>query len=298
MSHKAPWKIGYNTFWWEGLDKEDALRGCVDSLVDIGYEAVEYKVDSFGPHPNGNAIVRAAEVSRKAGLEVSDLVILRNIVNPDTVKQGVDDIAEAIRICSAAGIKMLNFTVGNAAQTPAASEDEWWLPSTRQDPKAWDIMTGAMEQLVEIADKEGVDLVVEACHGKLVRDFGTQLEMLARIDHARFNLTFDPSHFVLAGQDLGTVIRRFGKRIALVHLKDAVGHPGALGRDFIFPFLGEGYTDWPALFGALRHIGYAGVLSIEFESFKFMADVYKNDPVAPARFSKQAADAILEKYAK
>jgi len=298
MSTTAPWKVGFNTFWWEGLEKEDALKACIDALVEIGYDAVEYKVDSFGPHPNPDAIVKAAAASREAGLEVSDLVILRDIVNPEAVEQGVVDISEAIRICSAAGIKMLNFTVGSAAQVPAATDDEWWIPPTRQDPQAWDIMTGAMEKLVELADTEDVDLVVEACHGKLVQDFGTQLEMIARIDHPRFKLTFDPSHFVLAGQDLGTVIRRFGRRIALVHLKDAAGHPGALGRDFIFPFLGEGYTDWPVLFGALKDIGYTGVLSVEFEAFKFMADVYRNDPVPAARLSKQAADAILEKYAQ
>jgi len=296
METLSEWKIGFNTFWWEGLDRHDSLQGCVDSLVEIGYDAVEFKVDSFGPHPNKQAIVAGAKAAREAGLIVSNLVILRGLSQADAADKSVADIAEAIRICAEAEIGVLNFATGGAAQVPAYPEDQWWQVPTRTDPKAWDTLTGSLEALVEIAETEGVDLAIEPCVGNLVYDFGTALEMLARCDHPRLRLTFDPSHFVLAGQDLDLAIRRFGDRIRHVHMKDAVGSTGLSGKGWLFPILGEGVTDWPVFFNALRDIGYNGVLSIEFESFRFMDDVWQCDPVAPAKILKLAADGVIKQY--
>jgi len=297
MASKAPWKLGFNTFWWEGLEREAALRACLDALVEIGYEAVEFKVDSFGLHPARAAIVRAAHAARKAGLTVSNLVILRTLAQPEKRERSVADVSEAIRICAAAEIGVLNFTSGGPAQVPRGSPDDWWMPPTQPDPAAFDTLTRSLEPLTEVAEAEGIDLALEACIGNLVCDFGTTLELLARCAHPRLNLTFDPSHYVLAGQDVGLAVRRLGRRIRHVHFKDAIGHAGALGRDFIFPILGEGGTDWAAFFAALRGVGYGGVLSVEFESFRFMSVVFKRDPVAAARLSKTAADAVLASYA-
>ncbi len=294
METVSKWKIGFNTFWWEGLDKLENVRKCVNTLVEIGYEGVEFKVDSFGPHPNEKAIVTGAKVARDAGLVVSNLVILRGLSQEATAAKSVTDITAAIRICAAAGIGALNFVSGGPAQVPAYPPEQWWQIPTRIDPKAWDIFTGCIDKLAKVADSEGVDLALEPCNGNLVYDFGTGQEFLTRCQQKRVMMTFDPSHFVLAGQDLGLAIRRFGKRIRHVHMKDAVG---AACSTRLFPILGEGVTDWPLFFKALRDIGYNGVLSVEFESFRFMDDVWKCDPVEPAKISKQAADCVIARYA-
>lgn len=296
MRSEAPWKIGMNTFWWENLERADRLEACIDTLVEIGYEAVEFKVDSFGAHPNGKAVEAAADAARRAGLEVSNLVILRNLSQRDAAERGVNDVAEATRICSSTGIGALNFTTGGATRVPVAPGTGWWRPSTRQDPEAWDTLARSLGQLVRVADRERVDLAVEACVGNLVRDFGTTMEMLARCDHPRLMLTFDPSHYLLAREDIDLAIRRLASRIRHVHFKDAVGRVGELGPDFIFPFPGQGGIDWSSFFTVLRDVGYRGVLSVEFESFGFMEDVYRRDPVPAARLCKQAADALLGKW--
>ena len=57
---KKEWKLGFNTFWWEGLDKLGKLRDCIKSLVEIGYDAVEFKIDSFGTENPRKAVIRAA----------------------------------------------------------------------------------------------------------------------------------------------------------------------------------------------------------------------------------------------
>ena len=298
MRPERKWKIGFNTFWWEGLNNPKTLEACIGSLVEAGYDAVEFKVDSFGPHPARDAIVRAARAASEAGLAVTNLVILRGLARPETAEDSVADISEAIRICAAAGIGAVNFASGGAAQVPAYPADEWWSPTTRQDPAAWDTLCRSLEALATVADAEGVDLAIEAVVGNLVCEFGTTMELLARCDHPRLKLTFDPSHYVLVGQDIGVAIRRFGDKIRLVHFKDAAGRAGAFGKTFIFPLLGEGSTDWPVFFEALSDIGYDGALSIEYEAFRFMDLVWKGDPVPAQTLSKLAADALVKRYGK
>jgi sugar phosphate isomerase/epimerase len=242
MCPERKWKIGFNTFWWEGLNNPKMLEACIGSLVEAGYDAVEFKVDSFGPHP------------------------------------------------------AKDFASGGAAQAPAYPPEEWWSPPTRPDPAAWDTLCRSLDALAKVADAEGVDLALEPVVGNLVCEFGTTMELLARCDHSRLKLTFDPSHYVLVGQDLGVAIRRFGEKIRLVHFKDAAGRAGAFGKTFIFPLLGEGSTDWPVFFDALSDIGYDGALSVEYEAFRFMALVWKGDPVPAQKLSKLAADALVKKY--
>ena len=296
---KKEWKLGFNTFWWEGLDKLGKLRDCIKSLVEIGYDAIEFKLDSFGTEEPRKAVVRAAQEARKAGLIVSNLVILRGIGAPETSHKSIADVSDAIHICGEAGIGVLNMVTGGPARVPTCSPDEWWeMPQTRIHPATWDTLVQSLDLLTQVAEKEKVDIALEACMGNIVHDLGTMLALFKKFDHPRLKVTFDPSHYVLAGQDIGLAIRMLGAKIRHVHFKDAAGRIGEMGSGFIFPFLGEGMTDWHLFFEALRDINYSGVVSIEFEAFRFMEVVWKCDPVPPARLSKLAADAIIKKYAK
>lgn len=296
---KREWKLGFNTFWWEGLDKLGKLRDCIKSLVEIGYDAVEFKLDSFGTEEPRKAVVRATQEAKKAGLVVSNLVILRAIGVPETAHKNVEDVINAIRICGEAGIEVLNMVTGGPTRIPTSSSDEWWeMPQTRIHPDTWDTLIRSLETLTKVADEEKVDLALEACMGNIVHDLGTMLALFKKYDHPRLMVTFDPSHYVLAGQDIGLAIRTLGNKIRHVHLKDAAGRVGEMGSGFIFPFLGEGMTDWSLFFEALKDINYNKVVSIEFEAFRFMEVVWKRDPVPAARLSKIAADGLIKKYAK
>ena len=44
---------------------------------------------------------------------------------------------------------------------------------------------------------------------------------------------------------------------------------------------------------ALDEVGYAGALSIEFESYRYYEQVLRSDPVAAARLALEEAHALL-----
>ena len=100
------------------------------------------------------------------------------------------------------------------------------------------------------------------------------------------------SHLLLYRNDIPYAIDRLGDKIKHVHLKDAVGRPGVIGLDFMFPTLGAGAIDWRAFFNALDRINYTGAITGEYEQFKYMAHVRDNDPRYAAKITYEEMVAL------
>ena len=149
---------------------------------------------------------------------------------------------------------------------------------------------------MKVAAECKVYLVVEAVVGQMAHDYYSTLELMRRFDSQYLALTLDPSHYLLHRNDIPWAIRQWGDKIKHVHLKDAVGHPGEFGIDFLFPILGEGAIDWNGFFKALDDIDYKEVISAEFESFRYMNDVLGNDPVKAAELTMEAIRKLWKKY--
>src|SRR5450759_848942 len=129
--------------------------------------------------------------------------------------------------------------------------------------QAWNLVISAFQRLVPLAEKHHVYLAVEAVFGHLCLDFYTLQELLRRFDSEYLAVNLDPSHFQLYGNDVPWTIRQLAPRIRHVHLKDVVGRPGFIGREFAFPLMGEGTINWTAFEEAIDEIGYTGPLSVE-----------------------------------
>ncbi len=100
-------------------------------------------------------------------------------------------------------------------------------------------------------------------------------------NHPAFWFNFDPSHFIPQGIDPVQFVKRLGRRIRHVHLKDSRlqldGVASILGdhlpfddprRGWTFVSVGRGDVDFPAVLGALNQVGYTKKrwpLSVEWE---------------------------------
>lgn len=290
-------RLAFNAFWWEHLWDEDSVKKVVDTLANIGYKGVEWKETSFNPGAKiADELKRAVKVSKEGGLEVTDAVILRGFTDPATCKKSVEDVSNFIRACAEAGIDRVNIPNGGPAPKQPICE-EWWAPGCSPAKIAWDTLRASLEALLEAASQNKVYLVLEPIVGQLVHDYFTTRELFNMIDSSYLCLTLDPSHYQLYRNDIPWAVRKLGSgKIKHVHLKDAVGNPGEFGVDFLFPVLGEGAVDWNGFFQALDDIDYGGYLSIEFESWKYMNDVLKNNPAEAARLSMRSASALLDNY--
>ena len=276
-------QFGFNAFWWERLYTDEEISRAVECLAKLGYKGVEWKEVSFNPQKKlAEEFKRARHITEKAGLKVSNFVILRDIVNPENKEKGIADIKNCIEATGEAGIDKLNMVSSGC-------------PKGISEGEAWTILLSSLEELLKTAEKHKVYLVLEACAGQIVHDYYSTRELFSKIDSPYLCLTMDPSHYFLYRNDIPWAIRQWGDKIKHVHMKDAVGIPGPFGVDFLFPILGEGGIDWVSFLKALNDINYKGFLSCEFEAFLYYERM-KMNPCQAAEISMKSLKGLFNLY--
>ncbi len=142
---------------------------------------------------------------------------------------------------------------------------------------AFDELAKRWRPLLDLADENGVDICYEIHPGEDLHD-GISFEMfLERVDnHARCNMLYDPSHYVLQMLDYLENIDIYHERIKMFHVKDAefnpTGRQGVYGgyqswveRAGRFRSLGDGQVDFRAVFSKFAQYDFEGWAVVEWE---------------------------------
>ncbi|MGC9582176.1 UNVERIFIED_CONTAM: sugar phosphate isomerase/epimerase, partial [Salmonella enterica subsp. enterica serovar Typhimurium] len=129
--------------------------------------------------------------------------------------------------------------------------------------------------ILDAFEEEGIDLCYELHPGEDLHDGVTFERFLDAVGgHARANILYDPSHFVLQAMDYLQFIDFYHDRIRMFHVKDAefnpTGRAGVYGSysDWVdrpgrFRSLGDGQVDFGGIFSKLTQYGYAGWAVLE-----------------------------------
>lgn len=131
--------------------------------------------------------------------------------------------------------------------------------------------------ILDAYDDAGVDVCYEIHPGEDVFD-GATFEMFldAVGGHARCNINYDPSHFLLQQLDYLDFIDIYHERIRAFHVKDAEfnptgrqgvysGYKGWMERAGRFRSLGDGQVDFSGIFSKLAQYDYASWAVLEWE---------------------------------
>lgn len=134
--------------------------------------------------------------------------------------------------------------------------------------------------ILDVFDEVGVRFAHEVHPSEIAYDYWTTVRTLEAIGHRQaFGLNWDPSHLVWQDIDPVDFLLDFRDRIYHVDCKDTKrnignGRNGRLGshlewgnphRGWDFVSTGRGDVPWETCFRTLRHIGYGGPISIEWE---------------------------------
>ncbi|MCS6864612.1 MAG: sugar phosphate isomerase/epimerase family protein [Gemmataceae bacterium] len=115
-----------------------------------------------------------------------------------------------------------------------------------------------LQPVVEHAEKEQVQLLVEPEPDLLIETADQYLEFAALISSPYLGLNFDIGHAYCVKDDPPATIRRLGQLIRHVHLEDI-----AASRVHHHLIPGDGAIDFAATLTALQDIGYDGWVTIE-----------------------------------
>ncbi len=143
--------------------------------------------------------------------------------------------------------------------------------------RAFDELAKRWLPILNHAEDHGIDVCYEIHPGEDLHD-GASFEMfLERVNnHARCNMLYDPSHYVLQALDYLDNIDIYHERIKMFHVKDAelnpTGRQGVYGgyqswvnRAGRFRSLGDGEVDFKAIFSKLTQYDFDGWAVVEWE---------------------------------
>lgn len=131
--------------------------------------------------------------------------------------------------------------------------------------------------ILNVYEEHGVDLCYEIHPGEDIFDGITFERFLeATGNHARVNINYDPSHFVLQQLDYLAFIDIYHERIKAFHVKDAEfnptgrggvysGYAGWVDRPGRFRSLGDGQVDFAGIFSKLSQYDYDSWAVLEWE---------------------------------
>ncbi|WP_196258468.1 sugar phosphate isomerase/epimerase family protein [Pelagibacterium limicola] len=143
--------------------------------------------------------------------------------------------------------------------------------------EAFDELARRWTPILDAFDEAGVDVCYEIHPGEDLHDGITYEMFLERVNnHARANLLYDPSHFVLQQLDYLDYIDIYHERIRMFHVKDAEfnptgrqgvygGYQGWVQRAGRFRSLGDGQVDFAAIFSKLAAYDFKGWAVLEWE---------------------------------
>lgn len=186
----------------------------------------------------------------------------------------VDQVAKTIRASSLLGLDAMA-TFSGALAWP------YLYPWPQRAPglveTAFDTLAERWRPLLDLADENGVDVCYEIHPGEDLHD-GITFEMfLDRVGcHARANMLYDPSHYLLQQLDYIQHIDIYHDRIRMFHVKDAefrpTGRQGVYGgfqswanRAGRFRSPGDGQVDFGQIFSKLTQYDFAGWAVVEWE---------------------------------
>jgi sugar phosphate isomerase/epimerase len=249
------------SFYTTPLWQHDLLEA-VKLIHETGFEDVEINADNFGspslPHiklplTDEEAREFASEIG-KEGVSISSLSANVHLALTDATEtaKAIDHIKGVINVASAMEVPFVHCMTGRGAP----GESQAALRKT---------LTDAFAEIISYANTKNIRFGIEACAPHLFPNTSDHLQFFKDLQDLTLYVCFDPSHFLVIGEDPAKAVQTLGDRIAHFHVKDAAGRMP----NFSFPPLGKGEIDFPALIEQLSAINYNGAMAVEYEAHNF-----------------------------
>lgn len=252
-------RIGVSTYsFWGFRGPRIPIERCIDEAAAMGFDGVEILHRQMTDESNGalQAIKRRAFL---AGLDLMGFSIHQDFVSPDPEERArnVEHTIRCIELAHALGIPTLRLNTGRWGTIEsfddlmAARGVEPRLEGyTDEDAVGWCI--GAIEECLPHAERNGVVLGLENYWG-ISLQVDNMLAILAAVDSPWLMATADTGNFL---EDPYDRLARLAPHTALIQAKTYLGR-------------GRWYTldlDYARIAGIFRRAGFAGYVSLEFES--------------------------------
>ena len=277
-------RLAFSTNAYLNYSFDDA----VTRLATIGYEGVEVMADV--PHAWPADMLPEQKAALRHSLERNNLAVSNvnafmmhavddprqkywhpSWIEPDPHYRALRSrhTTKAISLAKDLGAKCITTEPGG----PIAPGESW--------KAGLDLFVETLKPVLEHAEREEVQLLVEPEPGLLIETAEQALEFMGRFDSPWLGLNFDIGHSYCVGEDPARVVPLLARYIRHVHLEDIAS---SRVHQHLLP--GEGAIDFVPVVGALRSGGYDGWITVELYP-------YIENPDTVARLARERLLPIL-----
>jgi len=124
-----------------------------------------------------------------------------------------------------------------------------------------------VQHIVELLPPDNkIKIGLEPHYGNIIEQMEDYERIFSAIDHPLIGICVDTGHFHSAKVDTVRLMCKFSDKIYDVHLKDHIGTVFTkVNQSSQSVPIGHGEVDLPAIFGALKEIGYKSSITLELE---------------------------------
>jgi len=228
---------------WLFAKEHPSLPDRIRAARDAGVRAVEFHLWRDKP------LAEVREALRETGLELLSFVVepRRSLVDPAQHAEFLQAVRESLQAAQQAGAKCL--VVASGFTRPDVTRQV-------QHDEAVDIL----RQAAYLAQVAGIVLLLEPLNtrvdhpGMYLDSTAEGLDIIEEVGSPNLRLLYDAYHSAVMEEHVGEVLKG---RVHLVGHVQVADHPGR-GEP------GSGALDWAARVSALRDVGYAGSVGLEY----------------------------------
>lgn len=234
--------------------------------AEIGYDSIELSPRPdfipFFTHPRADRakVAEFRTALSETGLELASILPLYRWSSPDEDERlaAVRYWKRAIQLCVDVGCRTMNSEFNGRPEQAARSEAQFWR---------------SIEELLPIFEREGIQLNLEAHPDDFIERNTEAVDLVRGIDSAGVGYVFCAPHTYYLGDDIAAMIEYAAPVLRQVHIADVLNHrassglryivnpPGSAARVHQHLDMGQGEVDFDACFGALRKVGFDGIVT-------------------------------------
>jgi inosose dehydratase len=236
-------RIGYAAITWDGKDTQ-----AIEDISAAGYKGIQLRANAVTEFPDAAAL---RDLLAKHNLQFVALSSGQAPLDPAQRQSTLDTHLKNAQYLHAAGGKYLQI-IGNFSKDRVYTADDYkyegeLLTEIGKHAAEFGIQTGFHNHMGSIGQTpEAVDAILSAADPKYVK------------------LELDTAHYAQGGGGPAAAIRKYGRRILFLHLKDVM-NASTTSNGYEFVELGQGRVDFKAVFESLNAIHFRGWGVVELD---------------------------------
>ena len=267
-------KLGIAPIAWTNddlpeLGGENTFQQCVSEMALAGFTGSEVG----NKYPKDPAVLKPMLELR--GIEICNAWFSTFLISKPYEQTEVE-FEKHVAFLAAMGAKVVGVSEQSYStqgdQSQPVFEDKYEM-----NDQEWELLCDGLNRLGKLSlEKYGVQLTFHHHMGTVVQSAAETDRLMAGTDPKYVGLLFDSGHFAYCGENPVEQVRKHGKRIRHVHLKDI--RPEVVAkvlsehlsflegvRQGAFTIPGDGCVDFDPIFQELAKIGYEGYMVVEAE---------------------------------